>query len=158
MSRSSSATERPRRLGAVICGLALLSGMATALGGCASTATPRASLYERLGGSEGIDAITFDLLARSVDDPRIADDFVEADLVNLHTRLVEQLCALSGGPCTYGGRDMRAAHAGLGLTEADFNALVEHLVDAMRAHGVPVAAQNELLAILAPMQREVIRQ
>ncbi|GIX37293.1 MAG: group 1 truncated hemoglobin [Silanimonas sp.] len=148
MSRCSSATEHGLRAAL----LALL------LAGCASTSTPKASLYERLGGAEGIDAITFDLLARSVADPRIAEDFVEADLVNLHERLVEQLCALSGGPCTYGGRDMRAAHAGLGLTEADFNALVEHLVDAMRARGVPLSAQNELLAILAPMRREVIRQ
>ncbi|WP_211226668.1 group I truncated hemoglobin [Silanimonas lenta] len=148
MSRYSSATERSLRAAL----LALL------LAGCASTGAPKASLYERLGGAEGIDAISFDLLARSVADPRIAEDFVEADLVNLHERLVERLCALSGGPCTYGGRDMRAAHAGLGLTEADFNALVEHLVDAMRARGVPLSAQNELLAILAPMRREVIRQ
>lgn len=148
MSRCSSATERGLRA-------ALLTLL---LAGCASSGMPKASLYERLGGAEGIDAITFDLLARSMADPRIAEDFVEADLVNLHGRLVEQLCALSGGPCTYGGRDMRAAHAGLGLTEADFNALVEHLVDAMRARGVPLSAQNELLAILAPMRREVIRQ
>lgn len=148
MSRCSSATEHG--LFAVL--LALL------LAGCVSTGAPKASLYERLGGMEGLDAISFDLLARSVADPRIADDFVEADLVNLHERLVEQLCALSGGPCTYGGRDMRAAHAGLGLTEADFNALVEHLVDAMTARGVPLSAQNELLALLAPMRREVIRQ
>jgi hemoglobin len=130
-----------------------------ALAGCASTgAAPDASLYERLGGREGIEAITEAMLVRSADDARIRDDFAEADIVHLHAMLSEHLCSLAGGPCTYSGRDMKAAHAGLGITEADFNALVENLVDAMTERGVPISAQNELLAILAPMRGEVIRQ
>ncbi len=134
-------------------------GLAVMLAGCASA--PRAteaSLYERLGGQAGIEAITEAMLVRSADDPRIRDDFAEADIVHLHASLSEHLCSLSGGPCTYRGRDMKAAHAGLGLTEADFNALVENLVDAMTERGVPIAARNELLAILAPMRGDVIRQ
>jgi len=162
MSRCSSVTEaaagqRPSvpRLRAVLVALAL----SVMLGGCASAPSRQGStLYERLGGEAGIAAITEGMLVRSADDPRIRDDFAEADIVNLYERLVEHLCALTGGPCTYGGRDMRAAHAGLGLTEADFNALVENLVDAMTERGVPIAAQNELLAILAPMRGDVIRQ
>jgi hemoglobin len=139
--------------------LALAALLASLLAGCASTgATPNATLYERLGGQEGIETITEAMLVRSADDPRIRDDFAEADIVHLHARLSEHLCSLTGGPCTYGGRDMKAAHGGLGLTEADFNALVENLVDAMTARGVPVSAQNELLAILAPMRGEIIRQ
>jgi hemoglobin len=130
-----------------------------ALAGCASRgAAPEATLYARLGGQAGIEAITEAMLVRSADDPRIRDDFAEADIVHLHARLSEHLCALTGGPCTYGGRDMKAAHAGLGLTEADFNALVENLVDAMTGRGVPITAQNELLAILAPMRGDIIRQ
>jgi hemoglobin len=134
-------------------------GLALMLAGCASA--PRAteaSLFERLGGQAGIEAITEAMLVRSADDPRIRDDFAEADIVHLHASLSEHLCSLSGGPCTYRGRDMKAAHTGLGLTEADFNALVENLVDAMTERGVPIAAQNELLAILAPMRGDVIRQ
>jgi hemoglobin len=127
--------------------------------GCTSApVAPEATLYERLGGSDGIAAITEAMLVRSADDARIRDDFAEADIVNLHALLSEHLCALTGGPCTYSGRDMKAAHAGLGITEADFNALVENLVDAMTERGVPIAAQNELLAILAPMRGDVIRQ
>ena len=80
-------------------------------------------------------AITEGLLTRSAADRRIRDDFAEADIVHLYAMLNEHLCALSGGPCTYTGRDMRAAHVGLGLTEADFNALVENLVDAMTERG-----------------------
>lgn len=155
---SHPSTDGRRRVqglaAAGLLGLALL--LAT---GCASHG-PRAeaNLYERLGGEAGIAAITEGMLARSADDPRIRDDFAEADIVHLYTMLTEHLCALTGGPCTYSGRDMRAAHVGLGLTEADFNALVENLVDAMTERGVPTAAQNELLAILAPMRGDVIRQ
>lgn len=144
MSRSSSAARVAAALLTVL------------LAACASTA-PAPTLYQRLGGQAGIDALALDLLERSAADPRIRGDFAEADIVNLHERLVEQLCALSGGPCTYRGRDMRAAHMGLGITEADFNALVENLLDAMRARGLPVATQNELLALLAPMQREIVQ-
>lgn len=162
MSRCNSATEaaRPMRHRMRLPRTALAAvALAILLAGCASAPTARdATLYERLGGEAGIAAITEGLLVRSADDPRIRDDFAEADIVNLYERLVEHLCALTGGPCTYGGRDMKAAHVGLGLTEADFNALVENLVDAMTEQGVPVAAQNELLAILAPMRGEVIRQ
>jgi len=163
MSRYNSATETEAtarrlsvpRLGAVLVALAL----SVPLAGCASSpARQSATLYERLGGESGIAAITEGMLARTAEDPRIRDDFAEADIVNLYERLVEHLCALTGGPCTYTGRAMKAAHAGLGLTEADFNALVENLVDAMTERGVPIAAQNELLAILAPMRGEVIRQ
>lgn len=151
MSRSRSAAEAAR--------LALGAACLLALAGCAGTGVvPGATLYERLGGREGIEAITEAMLVRSADDPRIRDDFAEADIVHLHASLSEHLCSLTGGPCTYRGRGMKAAHAGLGITEADFNALVENLVDAMTAGGVPIGAQNELLAILAPMRGEVIRQ
>ena len=148
MSRCSSVTE------------AVLAGaLALALAGCASApAASSATLYARLGGQAGIEGITESMLLRTADDPRIRDDFAEADIVHLHASLSEHLCALTGGPCTYRGRDMKAAHGGLGLTEADFNALVENLVDAMTERGVPIDAQNDLLAILAPMRGDVIRQ
>lgn len=162
MSRCNSAIDRPRAALHGVQGLwqafACLA-LSVFLTGCASAPVAReASLYERLGGEAGIAAITEGLLVRSAEDPRIREDFAEADIVNLYERLVEHLCALTGGPCTYGGRDMKAAHVGLGLTEADFNALVENLVDAMTERGVPIATQNELLAILAPMRGDVIRQ
>ena len=148
MSRCSSVTEA----------LAAIA-LAMLLAGCASAPrAPQASLYDRLGGQTGIEAITEAMLVRTADDPRIREDFAEADIVHLHASLSEHLCSLTGGPCTYRGRDMKAAHAGLGLTEADFNALVENLVDAMTERGIPLGTQNDLLAILAPMRGDVIRQ
>ena len=130
-----------------------------ALNGCIiSGQRNAATLYEQLGGREGISVITEEMLIRSADDPRIRDDFAEANIVHLHEQLTTHLCALSGGPCVYQGRDMKAAHVGLGLTAADFNALVENLVDAMNERGVPISAQNELVAILAPMRSDVIQR
>ena len=74
----------------------------------------------------------------------------------INDRLVEQICVEVGGPCVYTGRTMAESHASLAVTEADFNALVEDLVDAMDARGIPRRAQNRLLRRLAPMHRDIV--
>ena len=132
----------------------MIPALLLSLAACASA--PRADAYAQFGGQAGLEALVEDLLARSLEDPRIQRHFVAVDLVNLHARLVEQFCAELGGPCTYGGRSMAESHAALGVTEADFNALVEHLQAAMQAGGVPRAAQNRLLARLAPMHADIV--
>lgn len=128
--------------------------LALLLAACAST--PRTSLYEQFGGRAGVEALVEELLVRILEDERINAGFAETDLVNLNDRLVEQLCVELGGPCTYTGRGMAESHAGLGITEADFNALVEDLQDAMDARGIPFRAQNQLLRRLAPMHRDIV--
>lgn len=132
----------------------ILPVLLLSLAACASA--PRADDYARFGGQPGLDALVEDLLARSLEDPRIQRHFVDVDLVNLHARLVEQFCAELGGPCTYRGRSMAESHAAMGITEGEFNALVEHLIDAMQAQGVPRAARNRLLARLAPMHADIV--
>lgn len=100
------------------------------------------------------------LAARTVElseaDPRIAAIFASHDMVRLKRTLGEQFCYLLGAGCDYTGRGMRAAHAEMGVTRADMNALVENLQTAMREAKVPFAAQNRLLAKLAPMSGEVV--
>jgi len=56
------------------------------------------------------------------------------------------------------GESMADAHAGRNISHADFNALVEVLIDAMEKQEVPVAAQNRLLQRLAPMHRDIVTQ
>jgi hemoglobin len=114
------------------------------------------TVFEAMHGREGIQRIVDDLVARSVADPRIADIFVNHDMDRLRRTLGEQVCYIAGGPCTYTGRTMVAAHADLGVRTMDFNALVEHLRDAMDKEGVPFAQQNRLLAKLAPMHRHIV--
>src|SRR5690606_12062342 len=94
--------------------------VAIVLAGCASQPA-RTTLYDDLGGEEGISSLVESLLEQIADDPRIAPQFVEIDLINLHGRLVEQICAEAGGPCTYGGKSMAEAHAHLAIRESDFN-------------------------------------
>lgn len=113
-------------------------------------------LYRALGAEPGIVRIVEGMLLGSARDPRIARHFLDIDIERLREKLIEQLCFESGGPCVYTGDSMEESHKGLRLTPSDFNALVEHLQDAMEAEGVPTPAQNRLLARLAPMRGQVI--
>ena len=107
-------------------------------------------------GQAGINRIVDDLIDRNTKDPRIADIFQNQDLVRLRRVLKEQFCYLLNGGCIYSGRDMKSAHADMGVRQSDFNALVENLQKAMDKEGVPFRAQNRLLAKLAPMERHVV--
>ena len=109
-------------------------------------------------GKEGLTRITSDLVDRNLADPRIKDIFATADVVRLKRTLAEQFCYILDGGCAYTGRDMSAMHKDQGITPRDFNALVENLQWAMDKEGVPFAAQNKLLAKLAPMNRQVIER
>jgi hemoglobin len=123
--------------------------------GCASPGPDR--LYRDLGGEPGVEALVDALLNRLADDPRIVHHFRDTRIARLRAMLIEQICDLSGGPCQYSGDTMLQAHAGMNLSQADFNALVEDLIDAMEERGLPVTTQNRLLALLAPMHADVVR-
>ncbi len=107
-------------------------------------------------GQDGVRRVVNDLVDRNVADPRISDIFRASDLVRLRRTLFEQFCYLMSGGCDYTGRDMVSSHKDLGLQPSDMNALVENLQRAMDKEGVPFSAQNRLLAILAPMKREIV--
>lgn len=118
-----------------------------------SAATP---LYQQLGGEAGVVAIVDQFLSNLADDQRINHFFVDTNLKRFRERLIEQFCSLSGGPCTYTGDSMQQSHAGMGVGHAHFNALVEDLIEAMEQCKVATGAQNRLLALLAPMHKDVI--
>ena len=128
----------------------LLCGLAA----CASQ--PTTTTYDQLGGAAGIEGIVDDLLEKIVEDKRINVQFADTDIVRFRSMLIEQLCAESDGPCTYSGLSMRESHAGRGIDNAQFNALVEDLVDVMTARRIPVGAQNRLLKRLAPMLGDIV--
>jgi hemoglobin len=91
-------------------------------------------------------------------DKRISADFKDTNLKRFAKLLSEQICMLSGGPCEYSGDNMKLVHQGMRINNAKFNALVEQLQIAMDKSKVSPAAQNKLLAILAPMQRDIVTQ
>lgn len=117
---------------------------------------PAAGLYQAFGEAAGIRSLMDDFVIRLKADPRIGEQFKETNLTNLAQSLSDQLCQLSGGPCVYKGPDMKTAHADRDTTRAQFNALVEVLQQSMDARGIPFTRQNEMLALLAPMHRDVI--
>jgi len=97
-----------------------------------------------------------DFMIRLLADPRTGPHFKPANQQNVKAQLVDQFCVVTGGPCVYKGVDMKSAHSNLDITKSDFNALVEVLQWSMDAQGIPFGAQNQLLAQLAPMHRDVI--
>ncbi|MEC7816726.1 MAG: group 1 truncated hemoglobin [Pseudomonadota bacterium] len=112
-------------------------------------------LYQQLGQRSGIEAIVEDLLYLIVEDDRINESFADVDVVQFHERLSDQICELSGGPCTYTGRNMRELHAHMNVTDTQFNALAENLILAMEENNVPTGAQNRLLNKLVPMYPDI---
>lgn len=115
-----------------------------------------ASLYERLGGAATLTAVVDETIERVAANPRVNQSFDKVNLVRLKQKIVEQLCAISGGPCQYTGDDMKRSHAGMNITEAEFYVLADELVDALKRHDVPIGARNGLLRLLAPMKRDIV--
>ncbi|MGE3978728.1 MAG: group 1 truncated hemoglobin [Nitrospira sp.] len=114
------------------------------------------TLYERLGGQGAIQAVVTKFINNVGGDKRINSYFATTDLKNLNKLLVEQVCAASGGPCTYSGRDMKTTHKGMKVTTAAFNALVEDLVSALDTFNVPKKEKDELLGVLGPMKKDIV--
>lgn len=150
-----------RRLLVPVLGLSLL-GCATTK---AQTVTPPAPvvaakkpLFERLGGKPAIEAVVDDFLGRVSKDTRINAGFAVSHVPRLRQRLVEFVCVGTGGPCAYSGRDMVTAHAGHAITNAQFDALVGHLVATLDSFKVPSTEKGELLAILGPMRPAIVEE
>ena len=114
------------------------------------------ALYRALGGKPGITTIVEDFVTRMVVDPRISPMFKNTKLPNLKEQIRDQFCMLSGGPCKYEGDTMKVSHKDLGISKANFNQVVEHLQRALDANDVPFRDQNRLLALLAPMHRDIV--
>src|SRR6266571_1581138 len=114
------------------------------------------SLYDRLGGKAAITAVVDEFVGRVAADNRINHFFAAtasnpARLAAFKGKLVDQICQAGGGPCKYTGKDMKAAHQGMGISTADFNALVEDLTKTLVKFKVGKAEQDQLLGVLGPM-------
>jgi len=144
-----------RRLAIGILSLVALSGCGM-LGGEQQMATKEKSLYDRLGGKPAITAVVDDFVARVAADRRINRFFANTDVPSFKAKLVDQICEASGGPCKYTGKDMKTAHAGMGVTDTDFDALVGDLVATLDKFKVPEKEKSELLGALGPMKKDIV--
>jgi hemoglobin len=141
--------------------LALLAGLLalTPL----SQAAGNDTLYKSLGGKKAIVAVVDDFVGRVAADNRI-NGFFKATasdpkrLAKFKKNLVDQICEAAGGPCKYTGKDMKTAHAGMGIASDDFDALVQDLVAALDKFSVKDGDKQALLGVLGPMKKDIVEK
>jgi len=129
--------------------------------GQAQTPPAGKSLYTRLGGYDALAAVTDDFIGRLATDPQLSKFFVghsEDSLHRIRQLLVDQLCAATGGPCYYIGRDMKTVHKGLGITEADWTETVKDLTATLDKFKVPTQERNELFALLTKIKPDIVEK
>jgi len=117
------------------------------------------TLYSRLGGYDAIAAVSDDFLGRLAGDPQFKHFFggLSADSQKrLRQHVVDFLCGATGGPCIYTGRDMKTAHTGLGITEADWNASVNHLIATLDKFKVPAKEKDEVVAAIGGLKGDIV--
>jgi len=151
--------SRRRFIGTAAAGLA-----ATALpaaGTAAQAASAGASLYARLGGFDAIAGVVDDFIGRMAKDPALAKFFIghsTQSLQRIRQLVVEQICAATGGPCVYVGRDMKASHRGLGIANVHWNKSVAHLASALDKFKVPSKEKGDLLALVARLKADIVEK
>jgi hemoglobin len=158
------------RVLAVFCMLAFTAGcmegtkptpqQRNAATGPAGTPVAKKSLYERLGGEPAITRVVDDLIVLVVADPNIRPihkkHFMAEDVAALKKKLVDQIGEATGGPQKYMGKNMKDAHKGMQITDADFDALAADVAKALDQNKVGKAEKDELLGMLASMRADVV--
>jgi hemoglobin len=117
------------------------------------------SLYERLGGYDAIFAVTNDLLDRMEKDPQLgrfwqhrSEDGVKRE----RQLIVDFLCAGSGGPLYYKGRDMKLSHKGMRISESDWTIFLNHADATLKAFNVPQAEYEEVVAFVQSTKADIV--
>ena len=141
----------------------LIGGVTAAallVAGCAGgmMGEKKTPLYERLGGRPAIQAVVDDFIGNVAADARINTRFAGANIGKLKSNLVDQICEAAGGPCKYTGQNMKSAHAGMKITDAEFDALVEDLGKSLDKLKVAEAEKNELVTALGGMRKDIVGQ
>lgn len=119
------------------------------------------TLYKRVGGYDAIAAVTDDFLGRLAADKQMSRFFVGVgadSLRKLRQHVVDQLCEATGGPCYYFGRSMKTVHAGLGITESDWQITVKHLMATLDKFKVPDKERNEILTMFAGLKNDIVEK
>ena len=127
----------------------------------AQTQAAAPTLYKRLGGYDAIAAVTDDFIPRLVNDKVIGRYLVglsDNSKARLRQLFVDQICAATGGPCVYVGRDMKTAHKGLGISGAEWDISVKHLVDTLDKFKVPEKEKTELLAAVSALKPDIVEK
>ena len=146
-----------RKLKAAVTAFALLLALSLS----AAAQQPQPTLYKRLGGYDALAAVTDDFLGRLATDPAFARFFAghsSDSIKRIRQLIVDQLCAVTGGPCVYTGRDMKTAHAGMGISESDWNTSVKLLTATLDKFAVPAKEKDEVLTTVATLKKDIVEK
>jgi len=125
------------------------------------------SLYDRLGGESAITAVVDEFVGRAAGNPKVnftragtANEWkvTDANVARLKKHLVQLVCAVSGGPQKYEGRDMKSVHANMAITNAEFDALAGDLIGALKKFNVAQAEIDELVKIVAGTRSDIVEK
>ena len=137
--------------------LALL--VVTSAGGAAQSGTN--TLYKRVGGYDAIAAVTDDFIGRLATDAQLGKFFAghaTDSTQRIRQHVVDFLCAATGGPCVYKGRDMKTSHAGMGIAKSDWDRSVMHLVATLDKFKVPAKEKDELLGAVSGLMKDIVEK
>ncbi len=114
------------------------------------------SLYERLGGTEGIGSIAKDLVHNHLANPAIATRFVGKDVDTLINGAATFFISGTGGPDVYEGKDMLATHKGMNISAAEFIEVLDDALAVLQANDIGQREQEEVLFIFYSMRSDVM--
>ena len=115
-----------------------------------------AGIYDQIGGAGAVSAAVDLFYSKVLDDPSLAGYFDAVDMGDLRAHQRAFFTAALGGPSIYEGRDMGAAHAGMGITGEAFDAVVIHLGDTLTQLGVPPDTIGTIAGALAPLKTDIV--
>ena len=152
--KRSTRFQRATVIGLVLSLLLTMSATAIA-------ASQEKSLYERVGGYNALAAVVDDFIVRLVSDKQFEKFFIGQSTDSkkrIRQHILDQFCAATGGPCIYTGREMKTSHAGLGITNAEWDAAAKHLVASLDKFKVPEKEKGEILAFVTSLKKDIVEK
>jgi len=113
------------------------------------------TLYARMGGEAGIEALIRRLYERVLDDPELAHFFGRSAMDKLTRMQREFIGAALGGPQAYGGTELSWAHHGRGITVHHFGRFFQHLAATLEQLGAVPADVHEAMHRLAVYKNQI---
>ena len=147
---------------AVLISFAMMGSFApSALAAPPQAAAKAPTLYTQLGGYDALAAVTDDFINRLATDPDLGKFFVglnDESKKRVRQHVIDFLCNATGGPCLYLGQDMKTAHKGLHITEAEWNTSAADLVATLNKFKVPQAQQTAVMGAISALKGDIVGQ
>lgn len=129
---------------------------------CATAAqAQQKSLYQRLGGYDAIAAVSDEFIKRLATDEqekRFFIGFSDDSKARIRQHIVDFICKAAGGPCLYTGRDMKTAHAGSGVTKADWDRTLKIFGEVLDKFQVPDQERKDIAAAIGPLEKDIVEK